>query len=101
MLLKFVNGSLIYASDELPGYSAPGVEKVSQHLYDSSEISKLRSKAPDAKESFECGREESKEMPNIWLPENVANDVLPGFKDTCLDFFWVRDPGDGMLVSCC
>jgi hypothetical protein len=25
-------------------------------------------------------------MPNIWLPE----EVLPGFKEACLDFFWVR-----------
>jgi len=24
-------------------------------------------------------------MPNIWYPD----DVLPGFKDACLDFFWV------------
>jgi len=24
-------------------------------------------------------------MPNIWLPDGV----LPGFKEACLDFFWV------------
>lgn len=24
-------------------------------------------------------------MPNIWLPEGV----LDGFKEACLDFFWV------------
>lgn len=24
-------------------------------------------------------------MPNIWLPDGV----LPGFKETCLDYFWV------------
>lgn len=24
-------------------------------------------------------------LPNIWLPEGV----LPGFKEACLDFFWV------------
>jgi hypothetical protein len=26
-------------------------------------------------------------MPNIWLPEGI----LPGFKEACLGFFWVRD----------
>jgi hypothetical protein len=67
------------------GYSAPGLEKVSQHVYDPSELSKHRAKAPDVKESFECGREEAEDMPNIWLPEGV----LPGFKEACLDFFWV------------
>jgi len=66
------------------GYSAPGLEKVSQHVYDPSELSKHRAKAPDVKESFECGREEAEDMPNIWLPEGV----LPGFKEACLDFFW-------------
>ena len=25
-------------------------------------------------------------MPNIWLPE----DVLPGFRQACMDFYWVR-----------
>ena len=24
-------------------------------------------------------------MPNIWLPE----DVLPGFREACMDFYWV------------
>ncbi|CCM03542.1 uncharacterized protein FIBRA_05676 [Fibroporia radiculosa] len=65
------------------GYSAPGIEKVSQHVYDSDEITKIRN-APDVKESFECGREDSEHMPNIWLPEGI----LPGFKETCLGFFW-------------
>ncbi|KAJ7854610.1 thymine dioxygenase [Mycena leptocephala] len=40
--------------------------------------------APDAKESFSCGRENDTVMPNIWLPDGV----LPDFKETCLDFFW-------------
>ncbi len=26
-------------------------------------------------------------MPNIWLPDGI----LPGFKEACLDYFWVRD----------
>ncbi|KIJ31282.1 hypothetical protein M422DRAFT_36291 [Sphaerobolus stellatus SS14] len=67
------------------GYSAPGVEKVSQHIYDVDELAKNRTKAPDVKESFECGREEDENMPNIWLPDGI----LPGFKETCLDFFWL------------
>ncbi|EMD39957.1 hypothetical protein CERSUDRAFT_112193 [Gelatoporia subvermispora B] len=66
------------------GYSAPGVEKVTQHVYDSTELAKIRAKAPDVKESFECGRENSVVQPNIWLPD----DALPGFRDICLDFFW-------------
>jgi hypothetical protein len=39
----------------------------------------------DIKESFEVGRGDDPIMPNIWYPDSV----LPGFKDTCLDFFWV------------
>jgi hypothetical protein len=62
-----------------------GIEKVSQHLYDDEELAQNRAKAPDAKESFECGDEESNEMPNIWLPDGI----FPGFKETCLEFFWV------------
>jgi isopenicillin N synthase-like dioxygenase len=66
------------------GYSAPGLEKVVQHIYDAEEIARTRRKAPDVKESFECGREDDKIMPNIWLPEGT----LPGFKEACLDFYW-------------
>ena len=54
-------------------------------MYDPAELARHRATAPDVKESFECGREECTEMPNIWLPEAV----LPGFKEACLDFFWV------------
>ncbi|EIW59524.1 thymine dioxygenase [Trametes versicolor FP-101664 SS1] len=66
------------------GYSAPGVEKVVQHIYDKDALQEVRAKAPDVKESFECGWEESESMPNIWLPD----DTLPGFKEACLDFYW-------------
>ncbi|KAI0632130.1 thymine dioxygenase [Trametes polyzona] len=66
------------------GYSAPGIEKVVQHVYDEASLKTIREKAPDVKESFECGWEESESMPNIWLPERV----LPGFKEACLDFYW-------------
>ncbi|KAJ7676983.1 thymine dioxygenase [Mycena polygramma] len=66
-------------------YSPPGQEKVTQHVYDPDEIAAHRAQAPDVKESFECGREGDEMMPNIWLPDGV----LPGFKETCLEFFWL------------
>ncbi|KII86504.1 hypothetical protein PLICRDRAFT_44099 [Plicaturopsis crispa FD-325 SS-3] len=66
------------------GYSAPGKEKAVQHIYDEEGLLAERKKAPDVKESFEVGREEDEYMPNIWLPDGV----LPGFKETSLDFFW-------------
>ena len=59
-----------------------------QHIYDDKELAKIRAKAPDVKESFEAGREHDPAMPNIWLPDGV----LPGFKEACIDFFWVRRP---------
>ncbi|KAJ7930948.1 thymine dioxygenase [Mycena leptocephala] len=59
------------------GYSAPGQEKVIQHVYQPDAIAEQRARAADAKESFECGREGDEVMPNIWLPT------------TCLDFFWL------------
>ena len=67
------------------------MEKVSQHIFDDNELKKVRAKAPDMKESFECGWEDYDMMPNIWLPE----DVLPGFKEACMDFYWVCD----LLIS--
>ncbi|KAF2177390.1 thymine dioxygenase [Zopfia rhizophila CBS 207.26] len=57
------------------GYSAPGVEKVSQHTYDADQIAKLR-EIPDYKESYESGNVDDPAQPNIWLPE----DELPGFR---------------------
>jgi len=65
------------------GYSPPGLEKVSQNVFDKDELSALRA-VPDVKESFESGREDDPDMPNVWLPD----DVLPGFKEACLDFYW-------------
>ncbi|EAU80956.2 thymine dioxygenase [Coprinopsis cinerea okayama7 len=66
------------------GYSAPGVERISQHVYDEAELEALRLKGQDVKESFEAGREDDPLMPNIWLPDGV----LPGFKEACLEFYW-------------
>ncbi|KAF2623420.1 Clavaminate synthase-like protein [Macroventuria anomochaeta] len=64
------------------GYSAPGLEKVSQHTYDANELNKLR-EVPDHKESFECGNTTDAAQPNIWLPEAA----LPGFRDFMESFF--------------
>ncbi|KAJ7123311.1 Clavaminate synthase-like protein [Mycena crocata] len=62
------------------GYSSPGREKI---IY--GPRGGAPDVAPDLKEHFECGREEDEEMPNIWLPDGV----LPGFKENCLDFYWL------------
>ena len=76
------------------GYSAPGREKV-YHLKSDGDDSDTRKNSgttntevevqKDIKESFEVGREDDPVMPNIWYPD----DVLPGFQDACLDFYWV------------
>ena len=64
------------------GYSAPGLEKVSQHAYDANEVAKARS-TPDCKESFEYGNISDAMQPNIWLPESA----LPGFRAFMESFF--------------
>ncbi|KAH7094866.1 hypothetical protein FB567DRAFT_565922 [Paraphoma chrysanthemicola] len=66
------------------GYSAPGIEKVSQHTYDAAELSKLR-EIPDFKESFESGNVNDTAQPNIWLPEGV----LSGFRTFMEEYFVV------------
>ncbi|KAL1394231.1 thymine dioxygenase [Phyllosticta capitalensis] len=72
------------------GYSAPGVEKVTQHTYGADTLAALRAAAPDVKESFECGNAANAAQPNIWPPE----DVLPGFREGCMRFF---DQGAGLV----
>ncbi|KAF4587932.1 flavonol synthase/flavanone 3-hydroxylase [Ophiocordyceps camponoti-floridani] len=57
------------------GYSGVGLEKATQMVFDPQDIAEKR-KVPDCKESFEIGSEESKRMPNIWLPEHE----IPGFR---------------------
>jgi isopenicillin N synthase-like dioxygenase len=64
------------------GYSAPGLEKVSQHQFDANELSKAR-EAPDYKESFETGNLDDELQPNIWPPESA----LPGFRAFIESFF--------------
>lgn len=64
------------------------MEKVVKDVFNEDELKARRANAPDVKESFESGREDDAAMPNIWLPDGV----LPGFKEACLDFFWVGYP---------
>ncbi|KAF2657824.1 thymine dioxygenase [Lophiostoma macrostomum CBS 122681] len=64
------------------GYSAPGVEKVSQHEYDADELKKLR-EIPDFKESFESGNPTDTSQPNIWPPDTS----LPGLRPFLESFF--------------
>ncbi|KAJ7618700.1 thymine dioxygenase [Roridomyces roridus] len=67
------------------GYSAPGREKVVQYGYgEDLNLAQAEGEAPDFKEHFECGSEPNVGCPNIWLPDGA----LPGFKETCLDFYY-------------
>ncbi|KAF4121291.1 Isopenicillin N synthase [Geosmithia morbida] len=69
------------------GYSAPGREKVSQ-LKDASDVEKVRSAAPDLKESYEIGRESEAGLPNQWPVEDGGrNAEMVGFKTDMLRFF--------------
>jgi hypothetical protein len=72
----------VYSSSHISGYSYPCQEKEIQYSDSGDEFTIA---PPSMKESFECGSEDNVFMPNIWLPE----DVLPGFKDACMSFFWV------------
>lgn len=53
-------------------------------LTDPAEIEKIRSAAPDIKESFEIGREDEPGHPNPWP---VEEDEIVGFKSTMTNFF--------------
>lgn len=64
------------------GYSAPGREKVSQ-LQTEEEVEKIRSAAPDLKESYEIGREGEEGHPNQWPKETK----LQSFRGEMLEFF--------------
>ncbi|KAL0260715.1 hypothetical protein SLS55_004405 [Diplodia seriata] len=64
------------------GYSAPGVEKVSQNVFSDAAIAALRA-VPDHKESYETGNETDARQPNIWLPDAA----LPGFRAFMQGFF--------------
>lgn len=79
----------------ITGYSAPGRENVrhNQVLEEASDPKTIgegvRNISRDVKESFEVGKEDDADMPNIWFPD----DVFPGFRETCLDFYWVSAIG--------
>ncbi|GBE79949.1 UPF0676 protein [Sparassis crispa] len=64
------------------GYVQIGRERVTQST-DTSEIARLREKAPDFKESMEIGRDWDKTWKNQWPQESDA----PRFKETMLQFF--------------
>ncbi|KAH7137971.1 hypothetical protein B0J11DRAFT_545880 [Dendryphion nanum] len=65
------------------GYSAPGLEAVSQHVYDDDKIDEVRKTQPDYKESFESGNTTDASQPNIWPPDAV----LPGFRPFLQSYF--------------
>ncbi|KAH7306030.1 hypothetical protein B0I35DRAFT_361428 [Stachybotrys elegans] len=65
------------------GYSSPGREKVTHQVFDQDSLASLRQKAPDAKESFDIGREDDARMRNVWPPE----DVMPGFRGFFAKFY--------------
>ncbi|KID90964.1 thymine dioxygenase [Metarhizium guizhouense ARSEF 977] len=65
------------------GYSSPGREKVTQ-LEDIAEVEKVRSAAPDLKESLEIGRDTDPKHPNQWPTEDGK---LKGFRTDMKDFF--------------
>jgi hypothetical protein len=58
------------------GYSAVGIEKLSQNVFDVEALAALK-KVPDVKESFESGNTADELQPNIWPPE----DALRGFRE--------------------
>lgn len=64
------------------GYSGIGREKVVQMVFDDEGIAEKR-RISDVKESFDLGNEDDKELPNIWIPE----EVLPGFRAFFIKFF--------------
>lgn len=62
-----------------------GRERVTQSA-NPDEIAALRAKAPDCKETMEIGRDWDATWKNMWPRESD----VPGFKQTMLDFFYVR-----------
>jgi isopenicillin N synthase-like dioxygenase len=64
------------------GYVAPGRERVTQET-DVKKIVEMRTKAPDAKETMEIGRDWDRTWKNQWPKE----ELVPEFKQTFLSFF--------------
>lgn len=69
----------------ISGYSSPGREKVKYSRADDADGGSPSDVPRDIKESFEIGKEDNKEMPNIWFPDGV----FPGFREAAVDFYWV------------
>ncbi|KAF9227970.1 Clavaminate synthase-like protein [Gyrodon lividus] len=65
------------------GYSAVGVEQVSQMVFDPTELAAIRQRAPDFKESFDMGPTENARIDNVWLSDSY----LPGFRGATISFF--------------
>jgi isopenicillin N synthase-like dioxygenase len=68
------------------GYSPPGKEKINQNNYTEDAIRKAH-EVKDARESFDMGADvgvPAIREPNVW----PAEELLPGFKDFCMEFFW-------------
>ncbi|KAG1815841.1 Clavaminate synthase-like protein [Suillus variegatus] len=68
------------------GYAFPDREKVSQVLDSGDSATEVDISLPSVKESFDIGREDDDLMPNIWPPDHI----LPGFKESCLAFYWKK-----------
>jgi len=66
------------------GYIKAGREYLTQSS-DAAEITELRKKPPNTKESIEIGRDWDKTWRNHWPQESD----VPGFKQTMLEFFQV------------
>ena len=53
------------------GYSAPGLEKVSQYMDGDENVGEKLREVTDVKESYEIGSENCPNQYNVWLPEDV------------------------------
>lgn len=67
------------------GFVQQGRERVTQAT-SAAEITAMREKAPDCKETMEIGRDWDATWRNMWPREGDC----PGFKQTMLEFFRVR-----------
>ncbi|KAG5930847.1 hypothetical protein E4U53_002102 [Claviceps sorghi] len=69
------------------GYSSLGREKVTLNI-DMAEADRMRSAAPDLKETMEIGRDTDPRFPNQWPDEDDATRVgLRGFRADMMDFY--------------
>jgi isopenicillin N synthase-like dioxygenase len=82
------------------GYSYPGLEQVhaKKKMEDEGkpveDLPEDTSSTKELKESYEIGSETNPPQTNIWLPD----EVLPGFRDTMLDFYWALAEGSKTIL---